>query len=109
VRLSVPLSKAIAVYERVLNDSVVTADLGTGTIRVAFDGVDEDAVAKIQRLRADATAHGGALLVERAPADVRRRVDAWGDAGTAASLMKSIKAKFDPQNLLSPGRFVAGI
>jgi len=64
VRLSVPLSKAIAVYERVSNGSVVTADLGTGTIRVAFDGVDEDAVAKIKGLRADATAHGGALLIE---------------------------------------------
>jgi glycolate oxidase FAD binding subunit len=109
VRLSVPLSEAVAAYERVSDDFVVTADLGTGTIRVAFDVADKDAAAIIKRLRADAAAQGGTLMIERAPAAVRKEADAWGDVGAAAGLMRSIKAKFDPQNLLSPGRFVAGI
>jgi FAD/FMN-containing dehydrogenase len=37
------------------------------------------------------------------------RIDAWGDPGPTAHLMHSIKRQYDPQRLLNPGRFVAGI
>ena len=33
----------------------------------------------------------------------------WDDAGPAGRIMQRIKAELDPQNLLNPGRFVAGI
>ena len=109
VRLSVPLSKSIAAYEMVSGESVVTADLGTGTIRVVRKEIDKAAGGMIERLRAGCEAQGGMLFIERAPAFVRRQMDAWGDVGATAHLMRSIKEKFDPQSLLNPGRFVAGI
>jgi glycolate dehydrogenase FAD-binding subunit len=109
VKISAPLSKALAVYERAQGDAVVAADLGAGTIRIASEGGDEYAVARIKKLRVDAAADGGTLFIERAAAAVKRQVDAWGDVGETASLMRSIKAKFDPQCMLNPGRFVAGI
>jgi FAD/FMN-containing dehydrogenase len=33
----------------------------------------------------------------------------WGEVGETAPLMRALKEKFDPQSLLNPGRFVAGI
>lgn len=109
LRISARLTETIAAYESVSDEAVVAADLGTGTIRIAWNAADEAAIAMINRLRAEHEAKAGALLIEHAPAGVKRQVDSWGDAGAAAGLMKSIKAKFDPESLLNPGRFVAGI
>jgi FAD/FMN-containing dehydrogenase len=33
----------------------------------------------------------------------------WDDLGAAGRVMQRIKAQLDPNNLLNPGRFVAGI
>lgn len=65
-------------------------------------------VAATEGLRAAAAAVGGAAVVLEAPDDVRARVDVWGPA-TALDLMRSVKARFDPEGTLAPGRFVGGI
>lgn len=36
-------------------------------------------------------------------------LEPWGYAGGALALMRSVKEKFDPRGVLSPGRFVGGI
>jgi glycolate oxidase FAD binding subunit len=33
----------------------------------------------------------------------------WGPAGDALSLMRRVKAEFDPHGILNPGRFIGGI
>jgi glycolate oxidase FAD binding subunit len=112
VRLSVPLSAVSAEFENAcLADSgcVAAADIGTGIIRLAFDVNDGSAVDQVRRLRASATAANGTLVIERASAGVRGEADAWGDVGSAAELMRSIKERFDPQALLNPGKFVLGL
>jgi FAD/FMN-containing dehydrogenase len=43
------------------------------------------------------------LIIERAPASLRRGVDAWGEIGETAELMKAIKSSFDPKSILNPG------
>lgn len=111
-KLSVPQSDGSTFFERMLKaipECIATADLATGIIRIAFDAEHESAIDLIGRLRADASAIGGALFIERAPTVVRQRADAWGDVGATARLMQSTKEKFDPQSILNPGRFVAGI
>lgn len=112
VRLSVPLSAVPAEFEKAFLahlDCVAAADIGTGIIRLAFDADDGSAVDQIKRLRASAIVANGALAIEKAPAEVRRAADAWGDVGSTAELMRSIKARFDPQSLLNPGKFVLGL
>ncbi|MEK6323818.1 MAG: FAD-binding oxidoreductase [Acidobacteriota bacterium] len=112
VRLSVPLSAVPAEFEKAFLahlECVATVDLGAGIIRMAFDADERSAVDLIKRLRSSAAAANGTLVIERAPAEVRRRADAWGDVGSTAALMRTIKARFDPQSLLNPGRFVSGI
>ncbi|HSB10900.1 MAG TPA: FAD-binding oxidoreductase [Blastocatellia bacterium] len=112
VKLSVPLSAVPAEFEKAFLahlECVATADIGTGIIRVAFDSDERLAVDQIKRLRANASAVAGSLFIEKAPPGITRAADAWGDAGPTAALMKSLKERFDPQSMLSPGRFVSGI
>jgi glycolate oxidase subunit GlcD len=67
---------------------------------------DWDQVAQLlRRLRAEAEALGGSLVVENAHPEIKMRVDSWGTFGTRLGIMQRIKQQLDPQNLLSPGRF----
>lgn len=111
LRFSVPLSAVPAEFEKALShlECVATADIGAGIIRIAFDADERAAVDVIKRLRSSAIAASGSLVIERAPIEVRREADAWGDVGSTAGLMRTIKARFDPQSLLNPGKFVSGI
>jgi hypothetical protein len=45
------------------------------------------------------------LIVEKAPVEVKRELDAWGSFGSAGELMSRIKQQMDPEDLWSPGRF----
>jgi glycolate oxidase FAD binding subunit len=59
--------------------------------------------------RAIAHAGGGHANLMRAPLAVKAQVPMWDDPGAAARIMQRIKAQLDPNNVLNPGRFVAGI
>lgn len=109
-RISVPVSAVESVLSKLTTRGKASAvDLGLGIIRIAFDEDGKKAVDTINQMRAWAAESGGTLFVERASSAVRREVDAWGDVGCASSLMKSVKAKFDGELILNPGRFAAGI
>jgi glycolate oxidase FAD binding subunit len=56
-----------------------------------------------------ARAGGGHAVLEAAPLAVKAQVPVWDDPGAAERIMQRIKAQLDPLNILSPGRFVAGI
>jgi glycolate oxidase FAD binding subunit len=62
----------------------------------------------LQFLRTELENQGGSLVVLHAP-EKMPAFDAWGDAGDALPLMKSVKHRLDPKNTLNPGRFVGGI
>lgn len=112
VRFSLPLSAVPAEFEKAFLahlECVACADIGVGIIRVGFDTDERAVVAQIKKLRSSAVAAGGSLVIEKAPAEVRLKADAWGEVGPAAPLMRSLKDKFDPRSLLNPGKFVAGI
>ena len=112
IKVSVPISATRDLLDQtitLLPDCIAAADLGTGIIRLAFDLDDESAVDSIHRVRASAAAVNGSAVIEKAALQVRRAIDSWGDVGSTATLMKSIKAAFDPQSLLNPGKFVLGL
>jgi glycolate oxidase FAD binding subunit len=64
---------------------------------------------QVLQMRNDLVSRGGFLSILEAPADVKQRLDVWGYTGNALPLMRRIKAQFDSENILSPGRFVGGI
>jgi glycolate oxidase FAD binding subunit len=83
------------------------------TLGLAFvaGGVERaDALARaVAEARALAAGRGGSIVLHDAPASLRALVDVWGAPPSALPLMRSVKQRLDPDRILAPGRFVAGI
>jgi FAD/FMN-containing dehydrogenase len=101
--------------------SVVQAHAGNGVIRIALpcplgEGEHENesntarestAMHVVRQLRKIATTAGGTLIVTQHLDNAQlTAADIWGPPGPAAGVMQAIKDRFDPQNILNPGRFV---
>lgn len=75
------------------------AFVGTGTA-YRFGGAPDE----LARLRERCEAGGGALVVERAPGEVRRALGTWGTIRTPRPIARRLKEAFDPRGVLAPGR-----
>ncbi len=88
----------------------VRAHVGHGHALLRWHAPSADqALPLLQKARAEAEALDSNLVLWRAPMQVRREIDPWGAVGDALSLMRRVKAQFDPNGTLNPGRFVGGI
>jgi glycolate oxidase FAD binding subunit len=88
------------------------AGVGVVTGAVRADGERQDPAtlaAVLAEWRSAARAGGGYASLTWAPLAVKDALPVWDDAGPAGRIMQRIKAQLDPDNLLNPGRFVAGI
>lgn len=119
LRIAVPSTSMTSVIER-LTDSVRGEETRCEALAHAFgliyfalhpDGslkIEELAslVNKVSLVAADAGAHA---RIEFAPAALKRLVGVWGPKRADFELMARVKRTFDPENILSPGRFVEGV
>ncbi len=64
---------------------------------------------RIEEVRNLCQKYNGFLTILAAPIAVKQKLDVWGYGGNGLELMRGIKKQFDPENILSPGRFVGGI
>ena len=90
------------------------AHAGVGVVTAAlFSSREQQELGPVTATLADwrgvAKGAGGHAVLEWAPLAVKSEVPVWDDPGAAGRIMQRIKAQLDPQNLLNPGRFVAGI
>jgi glycolate oxidase FAD binding subunit len=85
---------------------LIHAGSGLGLLRLDPEVVKSQAIAQ---MRSDCEAQRGFLTLLEAPISLKQQLDVWGYNGNALNIMRGIKQKFDPKNLLSPHRFVAGI
>ena len=84
--------------------------LVTGAVRAEGERQDPAILAAVlAEWRAAARAGGGHASIGWAPLAVKAALPVWDDTGPAGRIMQRIKAELDPQNLLNPGRFVAGV
>lgn len=83
---------------------------GSGVLYGAVDPEHDldDVRRAVDGLRSACTRHGGSLVVLDAREQVKQAVDIWGPVG-GLDLMRRVKAQFDPDHRLAPGRFVGGI
>ena len=120
VKIAVPIGKTLELFasvERLMqaqqSSGVVTAHAGSGIVRAGFEtgaGVPLEKLRDgLATLRREAEACEGSLVVEAAPPALKRGLDAWGTSAVGQSVMRRLKAEFDPQGLMNPGRFVVGI
>ena len=69
----------------------------------------DDAGATIGGVRQATRDVSGSLVIERCPLDVKHRLDVFGDPPPSFELMRSVKEQFDPQGVLSPGRYLGNL
>jgi glycolate oxidase FAD binding subunit len=62
----------------------------------------------LQQVRMQIRVWHGYCVVEYAPATLRQQLDVWGDT-PGQQLLRLYKGRFDPQAVLNPGRYVAGL
>ncbi len=79
---------------------------GSGNGSLQLGAVNPEIIGQMRSL---CQSHKGFLTVLAAPQTIKQQIDIWGYSGNALDLMQLIKKQFDPENLLSPHRFVGGI
>jgi glycolate oxidase FAD binding subunit len=84
--------------------------LGDGLLRVcAYETDIRRALSAVRAVTETARAHSARFVVERAPAEIKRILDVWDRRPGGFALMRAVKSKFDPDRVLSPGRYVGGL
>ena len=99
-----------AVAERAGLDSLALVQgYGLGLIGLAGRGApasDDALIGATAELRERIAPRGGTLVLLAAPLGVKQRVDVWGPPTDALPVMRQVKARFDPNGTLNPGRFL---
>ncbi len=116
-KIGVEPAQAVDVLHQMNSEfSVIHAGSGLGTIHLPFSDQcpPQVALATVQRLRQFCQQRGGFLSILAAPVALKQQclnqqIDLWGYTGDALDVMRRLKAQFDPENLLSPHRFVGQI
>ncbi len=110
VRATAAVATLVEIDRLVGGMSIIHAGSGLGFLR--YSGSDSqpelDAKTALQ-LRSYCHTQGGFLSLLQAPHPLKQHVDVWGYTGNALGLLQKLKHQFDPENLLSPHRFVNGI
>jgi glycolate oxidase FAD binding subunit len=123
VRLGTLPSRVHAVMESVdrmlttaASEVMIIGDCGVGLVRVCLEyaspaaGVLEGPLLRaLRELPALVVVDGGYAVVENAPPDVRGQIDVWGPPSSTVALLAALKRRFDPEGILSVGRFIGGL
>ena len=106
VQISVLPSAVIETTIKVMEaapDCTIHAHAGDGVIRVKMGAV-RDAVAGIRAIVDEA---GGKMVLRKHIDGVAMTAaEVWGQPGPEFRVMQAIKDRFDPDNILNPGRFI---
>ena len=91
--------------DRVAPGAFLEASPLSGLVSITWLGTGPDEE-RVRQLRAITTRLGGSLIVTGCDIELKRRIDVFGDPPPAFDLMRRVKQQFDPNGVLSPGRFV---
>ena len=119
-KVAVPIGRTLDLFaaaeaslRRLSLAGAVTAHAGSGVVRldaaVGAGAPPEPLATALRALRSEAEAAGGSLVLEAAPVAIKRVLDAWGEPREGFSVMRRLKAEFDPRGVMNPGRFVGGL
>jgi glycolate oxidase FAD binding subunit len=115
IKIATPPAELAGVLDSVLGaaerrgvKSRIVARAASGVTLVGLSGGDQ--VEFVEEMREIWTRRGGSVVLQRAPADLKKRVGTWSTGGRDdLGLMRRVKEKFDPRGILNPGRFIGGI
>lgn len=112
VRVSVPpkeLQNALQILLETPNAPRIFSHAAVASIYASFQDASASPETFVAKLRAQIHELHGHLIIESAPSTLRKNLNAWDDVNASFKLMQSLKRKFDPNNILNPGRFVGGL
>lgn len=84
------------------------AHAGCGTVWISL-AADKNSAAWFGKLSALASEQRGHVVMAAAPPALKEGIDVWGSPPPSLAIMRDIKRRFDPQAILNPGRFIAGL
>lgn len=84
----------------------VSVRAGNGICVMAVKGEGLSVSNVLKQLRDNISSINGHLVLLEASSEIKNGFDVWGDIGSGLGIMKRIKANYDPNNLLNPGRFI---
>ena len=85
---------------------LIHASSGLGLFRFDSSQLSSETILKMRNF---CQLNKGYLTILEAPLAWKKELDIWGYSGNALDVMRKIKQQFDPDNIFSPHRFVAGI
>jgi glycolate oxidase FAD binding subunit len=98
------------VRELAAHGATVSGSAGAGVLHAALPVVGDapGAALAVESVRRLSTGLGGSTVVLDADPATKPSLDTWGPV-PALDLMRRVKAEFDPDRILAPGRFVGGL
>jgi glycolate oxidase FAD binding subunit len=110
-KIAVPPSAVSGIIKQLLDfdpDCAIQAQAGNGIMLARFKKFGHADLTSflVAKLRPAATRIGGSLVVVSSKLDGLTPHLTWGGRTDAIVLLENIKHKFDPRNILNPGRFV---
>jgi len=88
--------------QQIAGSVVMAGRVGTGAGLMRVDGDVRTQAAVVERLRSSVWV--GNVAVLRATPELKRHVDVWGPASSAADAVRALKSMFDPAGILNAGR-----
>jgi glycolate oxidase FAD binding subunit len=88
--------------QQIAGSVVMAGRVGTGAGLMRVDGDVRTQAAVVERLRSSVWV--GNVAVLRATPELKRHVDVWGPAVSAADAVRALKSMFDPAGILNAGR-----
>ncbi|MFB2897646.1 FAD-binding oxidoreductase [Aerosakkonemataceae cyanobacterium BLCC-F50] len=85
---------------------LIHASSGLGLLKFDSSKLSSETILKMRNF---CQLNSGYLTLLEAPLAWKKQLDVWGYSGNALDVMRKIKQQFDPDNIFSPHRFVAGI
>ncbi|MGI8995505.1 MAG: hypothetical protein ACR2GW_02400, partial [Pyrinomonadaceae bacterium] len=86
-------------------DLMWQASLGAGRLRVFYDEAITEAVSArpaLETIRSMARATGGSFVMEKAPEQIQRELDATSNAASLSKLTSRVKQQLDPAGTFRP-------
>lgn len=98
------LAKVSEMSQSEMTEAIATIHVSSGLGKLKVSG--DTPPKTLLKLRQLCESQGGFLTVLAAPQSIKQQFDVWGYSGNALEWMQKLKQQFDPQNLLSPHRFI---
>jgi glycolate oxidase FAD binding subunit len=102
--------------EPLIPRTMIIGDCGMGSVRLslrpegrATGAIDAPLLGALRELSALVGGHGGYVVVENAAPEAKTQLEVWGAPPSSFALLQTLKRKFDPEGVLSPGRFIGGL